>query len=117
MPQHIPKWKEISQEITKVIIKLRIGEKSYGETAKTVGICRATVQAYKRNLENTTENKHRSGQPNKLTKREKRNDYQNCNKRLHTTTAVDIANELEKHKLVSVYPRNRSKCFKRQQFS
>lgn len=56
-------------------IKLRNEEESHGEVEKkSIGISCATVRSIIKDYSDThtTENKHRSGQPNNLTEREKR---------------------------------------------
>lgn len=105
MSQNLQKRKEISRDIRKLIVKLRNDGNSYGEIAKIVQISRAIVQTIIKNYHstNTTENKHRSGTPSKLSDREKRNIIRIVTDEPRTN-AVNIAKDLEKSKQMSIHP-------------
>lgn len=89
----------------KLIIRLRKENKSYGEIAKIVNMSRSSIQTVVKNYNKyqTTENRHRSGRPSKLTDRDKR-DVIRIVTANPKTSAVDIAKYLEKLNEVSVHP-------------
>lgn len=95
------KRKETGVEIRNLIVKLREDGKSYGEIAKTVKKCRATIQSIIKKYEETGNscNQPRSGRPKVLNNREIRlliKKVKKDPKKSAPTLAAELATETNK---------------------
>lgn len=113
----MPKTKEISEDIRKMVVKLRREGKSLQGIGEILNLTKPTVQTIIKNFENNGNyaNKHRSGRPRKLTERLERTIIRTV-KDNPKKSAVAINNEIRLNHDIEVCSQTVRRCIKRNGF-
>lgn len=114
-PKMSQKRKEVTVEIRKLILKLRIEGKSMAIIAETVGLVKSTVQTIIENFNNTGSyrSKSRFGRPTKLTERNRRRII--CEVTAKPKISANIlAENIYNTSQIRVHPETIRRCIRRE---